>query len=497
MELGKKEIRYYLPGTVLVMGILFVVFQLVFYPSTDSNIPVGALIGEIIFLAIVGIGAFYLPYILKVEERSDEVISKTYIPLYIGLALIFFRAITDIVDEFVKLDLISFLILEDAPIILGSILVVLAFRNWVITEREKTFELEETKNRLNLALEVTDTGVWRWNTETDEVSFSESMRDMYGIGTDGNNDVFEVFREMIHPDDVDEVIDSIEAALQDHGSFEEMFRIQHEEGGELWVESKGEVYEQDGERWMAGIITDISEMKKKEQELRKSNERLEQFAYVAAHNLREPLRTISRYVGAIQEDHGENLNEEGKSFLDVVVTASERMKSMIDGLMDYSEVTTRGKGGFEEIDVEEVMDAVETQLDVMIRDRGADIQRDELPTLVADPEQIHQVFYNLVHNSLEHTGDGPVTVEVKCKEVIDSYIFQICDDGPGIKEERQDKIFRMFKTDEGYQTTSDAKGIGLALTENIVSRHEGDIWVESEVGEGTCFKFRLPKDNLE
>ena len=237
---------------------------------------------------------------------------------------------------------------------------------------------------------------------------------------------------------------------------------------------------------------DVTERVEHKRELEQSNERLEKFAYVASHDLQEPLRTISNYVELIAEEYADDLDEEAERFVDVVVTGSERMQSMINGLLDYSRVTTRGKE-FEPVDTDEAVGDVVNDLGVMLDEQGGTVEWDNLPTVEADPDQFRQLIQNLVKNALEHADDDTVAIQIRGEELPDMYRFEVEDDGPGVAENRQDKIFRIFKSGTQYQTSSQAKGIGLAICDNISQRHGGDIWVESEPGTGATFVFTIAK----
>ena len=128
-----------------------------------------------------------------------------------------------------------------------------------------------------------------------------------------------------------------------------------------------------------------------------------------------------------------------------------------------------------------------------LEEESGSVHWTDLPTVKADGDQIRQVVQNLVKNALEHS-DGPVNIEIRASETADGYRFEIEDDGPGIKPNRHDKIFRIFKSGKQYQTSSQAKGIGLAICDNIVQRHGGDIWVESDADDGATFIFTIETD---
>ena len=239
------------------------------------------------------------------------------------------------------------------------------------------------------------------------------------------------------------------------------------------------------ENGLAVISKDITERKEYEKQLEQSNERLQEFAYILSHDLQEPLRMVSSYVSLLEEELDEHLDEETRQYIDFAVDGADRMRGMIDGLLLYSRVETEGSD-FTETNVNEVLAAVEKDLQLKLTETNANLVVDNLPTVQADKDQLVQLFENLIKNAVEH-GSEDTTVEVSSMEASNGHRFAVSDDGPGIPPEQQDNIFRLF--DKGGD--SDGTGIGLAICERIVSRHNGDIWVDSKPGEGTTFNFTM------
>ncbi len=270
------------------------------------------------------------------------------------------------------------------------------------------------------------------------------------------------------------------------------------DGGELFVSGTIRPVTDEESEVTSLVVSarDITERKKRKQQLEESNKRLEQFAYVASHDLQEPLRTVSNYTALIAEEYGDELDAEADRLIDVVVTGTERMQSMINGLLDYSRVTTRGEE-FEAVDTGEIVEAVVDDLGVALEVHNGMVEWDDLPTVNADRNQLSQLFQNLIKNALEHSEDGPVEIVIRAREQGDDYRFEVEDNGPGIEENRHERIFRIFKSSEQYQTSSQAKGLGLAICDNIVQRHDGTIWVESESGRGSTFVFTIPKTGTD
>ncbi|WP_323674277.1 PAS domain-containing protein [Halorubellus sp. PRR65] len=229
-----------------------------------------------------------------------------------------------------------------------------------------------------------------------------------------------------------------------------------------------------------------------QRELERSNESLQQFAYVASHDLQEPLRMVSSYVDLLAREYGDAFDDEAEEYMEFAVDGADRMRSMIDALLTYSRVETHADD-FESVDVDAVLDDVLQNLELRVDETGAEVTVDDLPTLRGDRDQLGQVFQNLVKNALEHAGEDAPTVVVECEEREDAYAFSVADDGVGIPDDRQDAVFEIFETDH-RSASGDGGGIGLAVVERIVHRHGGDIWVTSEPGEGATFSFTIPKD---
>lgn len=246
--------------------------------------------------------------------------------------------------------------------------------------------------------------------------------------------------------------------------------------------------ELDGEAYVIAEVRDITDRKEYERQLERSNERLQEFAYILSHDLQEPLRMVSSYVDLLEMELDEHLDAETREYMAFAVDGAERMRGMIDGLLEYSRVRTKGRE-FTETDVEAVVEGVQQDLQFVLEEADAEVVVGSLPTIQADEEQLWQVFQNLVSNALDHGGEG-TTIEITAEETHDGYEFAVSDDGPGIPADRREEIFELF--DKGDD--SDGTGIGLAICERIVTRHDGEIRVESTEGEGSTFYITLPDE---
>ena len=247
-----------------------------------------------------------------------------------------------------------------------------------------------------------------------------------------------------------------------------------------------------------GIFWDVTDRHRAEarlnrakRELERSNEELEQFAHVASHDLQEPLRAISGYCDLLKKRFAADLNDEACQFVDFAVDGSERMKKLIDGLLEYSRVNTEGRSHEPTPCADALADAI-ANLSRTIAENEADISSGELPTLMADRTQITQLFQNLIGNAIKYRGQATPKIEIAAEEEGEFWRFNVSDNGVGIAADDQQRIFQIFQRLESANGVP-GTGIGLSICKRIVERHLGQIWVDSLVGEGTTFTFRLPK----
>ncbi|PGF16726.1 histidine kinase [Natrinema sp. CBA1119] len=225
-------------------------------------------------------------------------------------------------------------------------------------------------------------------------------------------------------------------------------------------------------------------------ELEASNERLEQFAYAASHDLQEPLRMVSSYLQLIERRYADELDADGREFIDYAVDGANRMSEMIDGLLEYSRIDSQGDP-FEPVDLDAVLEDVLTDLQMMVERSDAEIAAEPLPKVQGDPHQLRQLFQNLLSNAIEYSGDEPPREDITAERSGGTWEISVRDEGIGIDPDERDRVFRVFQrlhSREEYEGT----GIGLALCRRIVERHGGEIWVDAEPGEGSTFTVTIP-----
>ncbi|MGE4496988.1 MAG: ATP-binding protein [Deferribacterales bacterium] len=232
------------------------------------------------------------------------------------------------------------------------------------------------------------------------------------------------------------------------------------------------------------------ELAERTSELERSNEELEQFAYIASHDLQEPLRMISSYTQLLAKRYKDKLDGDAAEFINYAVDGANRMQVLINDLLSYSRVGTKG-GEFTHVDLNGVLDAVKANLKGVIEESGAVIKYSKLPTIWADNSQMIQLFQNLIGNAVKFSREGvKPEIEITSKKEGNLFRFMVKDNGIGIDKKYLDRIFVIFQrlhTKEEFPGT----GIGLAICKKIVERHGGEISVESAEGKGSDFIFTL------
>jgi nitrogen-specific signal transduction histidine kinase len=245
-------------------------------------------------------------------------------------------------------------------------------------------------------------------------------------------------------------------------------------------------------------IIDITEQKQEERKMKDllekltiSNRELESFAYVASHDLQEPLRMVTSFMQLLAQQYGDKLDSKAHEYINFAVDGAKRLFDLLNGLLSYSRIQTRGQT-FTLVDANIVLNTVLKNLALVISEKNAVIESDRLPVLHADETQLVQLFQNIIANGIKFSNNTP-RIYISFKFDIDHYLFSIKDEGIGIEPQYFVKIFEIFQR-LMPRDQYDGIGIGLALCRRIVERHGGKIWVESEPGNGSTFYFTIHND---
>lgn len=240
------------------------------------------------------------------------------------------------------------------------------------------------------------------------------------------------------------------------------------------------------------VFRDITARKKQQEALRRSNEDLKKFAFVASHDLQEPLRTVAGFLGLIRSRYQEQLDDDGRKFIQFAVDGTRRMQTLIRDLLQYSRVGTRAVK-LAPADLNQVLDEIQANIRGLVSETGATIRRDPLPTVIVDALKLGQVLQNLLSNSLKFRSAAPPEIRITGELRGDEWVIGVHDNGIGFDPQYAERIFEMFERLHGVGTYS-GSGIGLALCKRIVEEHGGRIWAESKPGAGSSFYFTLPAE---
>jgi signal transduction histidine kinase len=235
-------------------------------------------------------------------------------------------------------------------------------------------------------------------------------------------------------------------------------------------------------------------LREKSEMLKQSNAELEQFAYVASHDLKEPLRMVASYTGLLAEDWEGTLGPEADQYIRYAVEGAKRMQALIDDLLNYSRVGRIG-GRTQPVDLTHLAETVLANLEGSVQANGASVEIGELPTVMGNPMLLGQLLQNLIANAIKFHGDAPPVVQVSSSERGDQWLFAVKDNGIGIEPQYAERIFEVFQRLHGrgeYEGT----GIGLAICRKVVEQHGGRIWVESQPGQGSTFYFTMPAEQV-
>ncbi|WP_299444051.1 ATP-binding protein [uncultured Rhodospira sp.] len=378
--------------------------------------------------------------------------------------------------------------------------VVMVFRD--VTESYAAREaLAESKQQLDLAVESAGLGIWDWDAASGRVALRGWQARLFGFPPDAPDVPVEVFKKHVHPEDWAETWAKSLSARDAGQPFDCTFRVVRPDGSMIWVRAIGKALtdESGTVRRVIGTAQDVTERKTTQDQLHetidaltRSNIELERFAYVASHDLQEPIRNMVAYSQLLSQRYDADMDEDAKAFLGFIVDGAKRMHALVLDLLEYSRLST-GNRAFGPVDMAHVVAVACANLRESIEDSGTQLSVDPMPEVQGDEVQLVSLMQNLIGNAIKfRRADRRPEITVSAHSDDAWHVVEVADNGIGIDSAHCEQIFQVFKrlhTRQDYPGT----GIGLALAKRIVEGHGGRIAVDSTPGQGSRFQVRLPR----
>lgn len=381
----------------------------------------------------------------------------------------------------------------------------------LILENRISLEAVKTSNQnYELVALATNDAIWDWQVETNEVvRTGKGLKALFGYDPEATADDPDFWRKRIHPDDIARVYENQVKIMNNPAEmyWVDEYRFLKNDGKYAYVFDKGYIVrDEDGKAVrLIGATRDVTDRKENEallldlnnrlkhraDELAASNVELERFAYIASHDMQEPLRMITSFLQLFKKKYEDQIDETAEQYIHFAVDGADRMKKLIMDLLEYSRVGSN-KDDLEEIDTNMLLKEVINVFMTRIDELQAEIVINPLPVIKANKVQLFQLFQNLIGNALKYHSGEAALVEISGWEEENDFVFSVRDNGIGIKPVFFEKIFVLFQRLH-HKTEYSGTGIGLAICKKIVDRHGGKIWVTSEPGNGSCFYFSISK----
>jgi PAS domain S-box-containing protein len=365
----------------------------------------------------------------------------------------------------------------------------------------RTREVSEWRERYEVAVRGSGHLLYDWDPATDQIVYGGAVEQITGYAPQElTGSLADWTGHLIHPDDRETFTQEIARVIQTEDDFHLAFRVVRRDGSVREVEDDG-YFKRDAHgvvTRMAGLVKDVTERRQAEralmhanEELRRSNADLEQFAYVASHDLQAPIRAVTSFAGVIDRRYGPLLDDRGRLYLRQIVEGGEHMKRLVDDLLTFSRVHTQQRA-FSVTDSAAVFDRVARRLQAEVQATGTHLSRAELPQVLGDEQQLDQLLQNLVSNGLKYRREGVAPrLHVSAVREGQRWRFAVSDNGIGIEPQYFERVFVIFQRLHG-QEEYEGTGIGLAVCKKIVERHGGQMGLESTPGQGSTFSFTLP-----
>jgi PAS domain S-box-containing protein len=382
----------------------------------------------------------------------------------------------------------------------------------IILENKLAMEAVKSSNRnYDMVALATNDAIWDWDVETGEVIRSgQGLQIFFGYDLKEASQDNDFWNKRVHPDDLQALLANRAAVMADPTRlyWEDEYRFRKSDGKYAYVFDRGYIIRDEKGKALRllGATRDVTERKESEalllelntrlkqraDELAASNIELERFAYIASHDMQEPLRMITSFLQLFKKKYEDQIDETAEQYIHYAMDGADRMKKLIMDLLEYSRVGSN-KGNFEPVDPNQVVQEVINVFMDRIEEMKATVKVGKLPaTITANRIQLSQLFQNLIGNALKYHSGKSALIEIDGTEEDSHYLFSVKDNGIGIKPIFFEKIFVLFQRLH-HKNEYSGTGIGLSVCKKIVERHGGKIWVTSEPGLGSCFYFTISK----
>ncbi|MCC5914400.1 MAG: PAS domain-containing protein [Balneolaceae bacterium] len=380
----------------------------------------------------------------------------------------------------------------------GMVVGVLVLCFATSAEMKVSEDLRKLNSRLLRAKEIGKLGYWSYHLDEGKLEWSDKLYELWGVDPDRFIPEFETILERVHQDDRKFFVRANDAITNRIEEINFKHRIIHDDGSVSWMHQRAEINkDSDGRVVFEGVTQDVTdsqflnlELHEKARELERTNKELEDFAYTASHDMREPLRMISSFMDLLERKYGEKLDEKALGYIGFAKDGARRIAAMINDLLEFSRIG-RVYSDQEEVDLNEIIQDVIGYTRVVIDESEGEIIVDPLPKVKGVSLSLKLLFQNLIMNALKYSREGvPPKIEIAGKKLADEWQISVIDNGIGISEEYFEEIFNLYRrlhTNEGKS----GSGIGLAICKKIVEQHQGRIWVESSLGSGSTFHFTI------
>ena len=377
-------------------------------------------------------------------------------------------------------------------------------------KKQREQELLKSNERFHYAAKATNDAIWDWDVESGTIlRIGDGLKNLFGYDPAAASANPDFWVDSIHPDDLSRVLEKRDKVLYHTRNlyWDDEYRVIKADGKYAYIYDKGYIIRNPEGRPVRVIgatqnVTPRREteallhelnnrLKRRAEELAASNIELERFAYVASHDLQEPLRMVSSFLQLFKKKYHNQIDETADQYIHFAIDGAERMRKLILDLLEYSRVGSN-REGFEETDLNRLLNEMLGFFGRLIADTGAVITIGPMPVIWANKTQISQLFQNLVGNAIKYSGDKVPEISISYTDEPEKYVFHIQDNGIGIDPANFDKIFVIFQRLHSKRDYS-GTGIGLAICKKIVEKHGGSIWVESDPGKGSRFSFSISK----